>query len=368
VVMLLKEAFQARYGSVPNDAVAKITGASDKPKELIRRFKNEQFPNVAVTVDLLSTGVDVPAICNIVFLRRMNSRILYDQMIGRATRLCDAIDKTHFRIFDAVRIYEALEKFTDMKPVEFTDMKPVVVNPNITFSQLIQELESTEGEECKLVRQQLIAKLRRKQQRLSENQTAQFRLLTGEEPADFINRLQQLPINEARRWLGTIPGLAELLDQQWDGPARPQFLSEHDDALRSIERGYGLRLALDQRGYNEATLATAWRETTNQAMAASIMGYIRQAALGDALVPYDQRVDKALQRILASRNWTTPQRQWLQRIANQTKAITIVDREALDDDLLFFKREGGGWPRLNRMFGGELDGVLREFKREVWAA
>ena len=403
VVMLLKEAFQQRYGSVPDDAVAKITGDSDKPKQLIRRFKNEAFPNVAVTVDLLSTGVDVPAICNIVFLRRMNSRILYDQMIGRATRLCDAIDKTHFRIFDAVRIYEALKNFTDMKPV--------VVNPNISFSQLFQELETTEGEESELVRQQLIAKLRRKQQRLSENQTAQFRLLTGEEPAAFINRLQQLPINEARRWLGTIPGLAELLDQQWDGPAEPQFLSEHDDALRSIERGYGeatrpedyldgfsafvrdsgndlpalttvlqrpweltrkdlreLRLALDQRGYNEATLATAWRETTNQAMAASIMGYIRQAALGDPLVPYDQRVDKALQRILASRSWTTPQRQWLQRIANQTKAITIVDREALDDDLLFFKREGGGWPRLNRMFGGELDGVLREFKREVWAA
>jgi type I restriction enzyme R subunit len=403
VVMLLKEAFQRRYGSVPNDAVAKITGDSDKPKQLIRRFKNEAFPNVAVTVDLLSTGVDVPAICNIVFLRRMNSRILYDQMIGRATRLCDAIDKTHFLIFDAVRIYEALKNFTDMKPV--------VVNPNISFSQLFQELETTEGEESELVRQQLIAKLRRKQQRLSENQTAQFRLLTGEEPADFINRLQQLPITEARRWLGTIPGLAELLDQQWDGPAKPQFLSEHDDALRSIERGYGeatrpedyldgftafvrdsgndlpalttvlqrpweltrkdlreLRLALDQRGYNEATLATAWRETTNQAMAASIMGYIRQAALGDSLVPYDQRVDKALQRILASRSWTTPQRQWLQRIANQTKAITIVDREALDDDALIFRREGGGWQRLDRMFAGELDGVLREFKREVWAA
>jgi len=233
----------------------------------------------------------------------------------------------------------------------------------------------------------------------------------GEEPADFINRLQQLPIQEASRWVGTIHGLAELLDQQWDGPAEPQFLSEHDDELRSIERGYGeatrpedyldgfsafvrdpgndlpalttvlqrpwdltrkdlreLRLALDQRGYNEATLATAWRETTNQQMAASIMGYIRQAALGDPLVPYEQRVEKALQRILASRSWTTPQRQWLQRIANQTKAITIVDREALDDDALIFRREGGGWQRLDRMFAGELDGVLREFKREVWAA
>ena len=71
---------------------------------------------------------------------------------------------------------------------------------------------------------------------------------------------------------------------------------------------------------------------------------------------------------LATKPWTTPQRQWLQRIANQTKAITIVVREALDDDLLFFKREGGGWPRLKRVFGGELDGVLQQFQREVWSA
>ena len=403
VVQLLKEAFQERYGSVADDAVAKITGASDRPKELIRRYKNEAFPNVAVTVDLLSTGVDVPAICNIVFLRRMNSRILYDQMIGRATRLCEAIGKDSFRIFDAVGIYEALQNFTEMKPV--------VVNPKVSFSQLISEFDATEGEDSELVRQQLIAKLRRKQRHLSEGVEAEFRRLTGEEPAAFISRLQQLPLAEARRWLGASSGLGELLDRKWEGPAQPLFISDDDDSLRSIERGYGnatrpedyldgfsafvrdpgndlpalttvvqrpweltrkdlreLRLALDERGYNEATLATAWRETTNQDMAASIMGYIRQAALGDPLVPYELRVEQALQRILASRAWTTPQRQWLQRIANQTKAITIVDREALDDDALLFRREGGGWPRLNKLFSGELDGVLVEFQREVWAA
>ena len=403
VVMLLKEAFSERYGPIADDAVAKITGASDKPKELIRRYKNESFPNVAVTVDLLSTGVDVPAICNIVFLRRMNSRILYDQMIGRATRLCEAIGKDNFRIFDAVRIYEALQSFTAMQPV--------VVNPKFSFQQLLGELESTCDEEAVLVREQLVAKLRRKQRHLSENNAARFRLLTGEEPPEFIQRLQKLPIAEARRWLASIPELGELLDEQWKGPAQPQFLSAHDDELRAIERGYGeakrpedylegftayvrdpgnklpalttvlqrpweltradlraLRLALDARGYSETTLATAWRETTNQDMAASIMGYIRQAALGDPLVPYEQRVEKALQRILASKPWTTPQRQWLQRIANQTKAFTIVDREAFDDDALYFKREGGGWPRLDKLFGGELEQVLHRFNEAVWEA
>ncbi|MFM9103684.1 MAG: type I restriction-modification enzyme R subunit C-terminal domain-containing protein, partial [Cyanobium sp.] len=310
VVLLLKEAFARRYGSVPDEAVAKITGRSDKPAQLIRRFKNEAFPNVAVTVDLLSTGVDVPEICNIVFLRRVNSRILYDQMIGRATRLCEAIGKDSFRIFDAVGLYDALQSFTEMKPV--------VVNPKIPFSQLLEEIQSTEGEEWQLVREQLIAKLRRKQRHLSENAEARFRLLSGEEPDAFIERLQQLPEAAARIWLGRIEGLGELLDAQWEVRAEPRFLSDHDDELRSIERGYGdaqrpedylegfsafvrdpgndlpaltlvltrpwelsrkdlreLRLALDQRGYSETSLATAWRETTNQEMAASIMGWIR---------------------------------------------------------------------------------------------
>lgn len=76
----------------------------------------------------------------------------------------------------------------------------------------------------------------------------------------------------------------------------------------------------------------------------------------------------ALQRILASRPWTTPQRQWLQPIANQTKAITIVDREALDDDVLLFRREGGGWSRLNQLFGGEQEQVLHRFNEAVWEA
>ncbi|MHC5879836.1 hypothetical protein ACYT69_13005, partial [Streptococcus pyogenes] len=59
VVDLLKKAFAARYGSVEDDAVIKITGPADKPLQLIRRFKNELNPNVAVTVDLLTTGIDV---------------------------------------------------------------------------------------------------------------------------------------------------------------------------------------------------------------------------------------------------------------------------------------------------------------------
>jgi len=82
-----------------------IFAVDDKHADLIVQihFKNGRFPNVVVNVDLLTTGVDVPAIDTLVFMRRVKSRILFEQMLGRATRPCPDIGKTHFRIFDAVR-------------------------------------------------------------------------------------------------------------------------------------------------------------------------------------------------------------------------------------------------------------------------
>ncbi|MDP9150340.1 MAG: type I restriction-modification system endonuclease, partial [Myxococcota bacterium] len=139
VVLLLKEALKTKYGCIDDDAVAKITGATDRPLEAIRRYRNERHPNIAVTVDLLTTGIDVPRIANLVFLRRVRSRILYEQMIGRATRLCPEIGKERFRIFDAVDLYAALK--------DVTDMKPVVVDPLVTFEQLAKEVVEGKEEE-----------------------------------------------------------------------------------------------------------------------------------------------------------------------------------------------------------------------------
>jgi len=61
-----------------------------------------------------------------------------------------------------------------------------------------------------------------------------------------------------------------------------------------------------------------------------------------------------------------PQRQWLQKIAAQTKANLIVDRDALDDPDLIFRREGGGFARLDRIFDGELEEVLQTFNDQLW--
>ncbi len=402
VVAMLKTAFAARYGSVDDDAVRKITGGADQPLQLIRRYKNEKLPNVAVTVDLLTTGVDVPEICNLVFLRRVNSRILFDQMLGRATRLCPEIGKEAFRVFDAVRIYEALQ--------DFTAMRPVVVDPSISFTQLCRELRevATDAERA-LVRDQLIAKLQRKKRFLSEQQRADVETCTGMQPDALIAFLRQLSLPQLSEWATRHPGLGEILDRPSGTRGAPIFVSTHADTLLGTERGYGsaskpedylkaftefvtshsnslpalitvltrpreltrqqlreLALELDRNGFSEARLSTAWRELTNQDIAARIVGYIRKAAIGDALIPYEQRVDRALQTMLASKAWTTPQRQWLQKIAAQTKANLIVDRAALDDPDLIFRREGGGFTRLDKLFSGELTNVLATFNEALW--
>jgi len=409
IVDVLKDAFEAQYGSVEDDAVIKITGNADKPLELIRRYKNERLPNVAVTVDLLTTGIDVPEICNLVFLRQVNSRILFDQMLGRATRLCDfdGDPKDSFRVFDAVRIFEAIG--------DMTDMRPVVVNPKITFAQLEQEMLAVQDPTAReLVREQFLAKLQVKKRHLDDQAKQDFEIRAGMSPDAFIQKLRALPISEVADWFVQNPNLGEMLDRKRIGTGQSVFVSDHPDTLVGTERGYGnaskpedylkefkdfianhgnelpalitvltrprdltrkqlkeLVLALDQAGFTEARLATAWRELSNQDIAARIIGYIRQAAIGDALLPYAERVDHALQNLLskplAGKLWTQPQRAWLKRIAAQTKANMLVDRAALDDPDLIFKREGGGFARLDKLFNGQLQPVLEAFNDALWA-
>ena len=85
-----------------NDYAARITRAERNSHQLERNFAivGPSKPRIAVTVDLLTTGYDAPDVRNIVFVRPLRSAILYKQMKGRGTRLCEDINKRYFTIFD----------------------------------------------------------------------------------------------------------------------------------------------------------------------------------------------------------------------------------------------------------------------------
>jgi type I restriction enzyme R subunit len=224
----------------------------------------------------------------------------------------------------------------------------------------------------------------------------------------LLDRLTAMTAAAAGDFFGARPALVELLDGSLTGDGRRLLVSDHDDEMVRVERGYGakherpedylesfgrflhdnanripalvvvtqrpheltrrqlkeLKLALDAAGYGELHLRTAWREWKNEDIAASIIGFIRQRALGEPLRPYAERVDAALQRILVSDNWTRPQRTWLERIGKQMKVEEIVDREALDQGE--FKHRGGGFQRLDKVFDGHVDEVLAQLHDAVW--
>lgn len=402
VVEALKEAVENYHGEVEDDAIQKITGTSDKPLEKIRSYKNDRLPNIAVTVDLLTTGVDVPSICNLVFLRRVNSRILFEQMLGRATRLCPEIGKGPFRIFDAVDIYKQLEKVNTMKPV--------VTNVDISFSELEQEIAHSNAPDLQeLARNQFIAKLQVKKNYLTDEQKDKFETIVGKPPSVFAKELKTLPLSEVAKWFTNNPGLGEILDAKIAGgngfkPA--VVLHEGDDQVTNITTGYGegqkpedylnafkdfinansnrmtalkivvnkpweltrqslkeLAVELESNSFRDKDLQKAWQEVKQEEIAARIIGFIRQAALGEALTPWEQRVDNALEKILNSQPWKTPQKQWLELISKQMKATTIVDEVALNQGI--FKTQGGV-KRANKLFGQPITEVLEQFNQALW--
>lgn len=102
---------ELRRLSGDNDYAARITRSERNSHQLERNFAQigDHKPRVAVTVDLLSTGFDAPDVKNIVFVRPLRSAILYKQMKGRGTRLCEDVNKRYFTIFD----YSATSQLED---------------------------------------------------------------------------------------------------------------------------------------------------------------------------------------------------------------------------------------------------------------
>ena len=116
----------------------KVTGA--KPADLIQSFRNSYNPRIVVTVDLIATGTDIKPVEIVMFMRSVQSRVLFEQMKGRGVRVInpdelravtpDAKAKTHFLIVDCVGVTEKT----------LSDTKPLDKNPSVSLKVLLDHV------------------------------------------------------------------------------------------------------------------------------------------------------------------------------------------------------------------------------------
>jgi type I restriction enzyme R subunit len=136
---------------------------------------------------------------------------------------------------------------------------------------------------------------------------------------------------------------------------RPRELTRRD--LRELV------VALDRAGFNENSLTHAWAQKSNHEIAARVLGFVRQAALGDALIPFDQRVDAAVHRVIQDRKLPLMQQDWLKRIAKQIKANIVLDDVSINEGPF---GQQGGFKRLNQIFDQQLSEVLADMNEAIW--
>lgn len=403
IVKILKEIYAA--GGVDNDTVMKITGSvaggnKKKISEAIKRFKNESLPKVVVTVDLLTTGIDVPEITTLVFMRRIKSRILFEQMLGRATRPCPAIDKTHFEIYDPVGVYESLQ--------DVSNMKPVVTNPSASFADLIKGLEvATTDEHLAYQIDLIVAKLQRKRRNVNKKALEQFSNLTGgKDLGAFAEHLNNGPIKGATAELLRYREAFSVLDKDKTHCKRSVVIDHHEDELIDHTRGYGegqkpedyletfkefinnnmntisalrtvctkpseltrealksLKLELDRHDFTEKQLNSAWNEMTNQDIVADIIAFIRQQALGSTLISHEQRVKHAFAKLRVNHDFNKTQLDWLKRIEKVLLEESVLDEQIFEVGAF---KNAGGFAIIDRRFGGRLREIITELNEYLY--
>lgn len=113
IVRIVREEF-AKGNDFCQKITYRVTGV--KPEALIAQFRNAYNPRIAVTVDMIATGTDIRPLEVLLFMRMVQSSGLFEQMLGRGTRVISATDlqavtpdaaqKTHFVIVDAVGVVE----------------------------------------------------------------------------------------------------------------------------------------------------------------------------------------------------------------------------------------------------------------------
>ena len=405
LVAILREEF-----SRGEDFVQKITGSPsvDRPLKKIREFRNRQKPGVVVTVDMLSTGVDVPRIENIVFMRPVKSRILFEQMMGRGTRRCLEIHKSHFTVFDCfdgtlLEYFRRITGITAEAPVKATR----------TVREIVRAIADNEDREYNV--RILSKRLHRISKSITQEGRNHFNYILNRDLAEFA---QTLHLRLEEQWEQTIGILqsetfldlcknyprpkkkflrangaedyvvSKIIFRAKDGKELgPQdylqefeeFVKENSEQIEALEillnqpqdfdtgQLKALRAALATNPdslvdkFTEKNLRRAYNKEL-----ADIISIIRHAATGGELLTAEQRVNKAMMKVKSDRAFNDEQEKWLELIRRHLTENLIMEKDDVDY-LPIFAREGVSWGKLDKVFDGELEEIIHEINTAVAA-
>jgi type I restriction enzyme R subunit len=388
--------------------VAKITGRVDRPLQRIREFRNRAKPGIVVTVDLLTTGVDIPDLEFLVFLRPVKSRILFEQMLGRGTRLGEkAIDKDRFVVFDC---------FDGTLIEYFAGSTGITAEPaegdGKSLAQIIEEIWQNKDRAYNTKR--LVRRLRRIDKNMSGDARELFARFVedgdlGKFAEDlpsllhkmFSPTMQTLRDGDFQRLLDDYPRaprsfiiaeqVTDQVSSEWlikgaDGTqykptdylkafgAFVRSEAETIDALSvllsrpsdwSPEALVALRDALKTapEHFTQENLELAHRAAYQKALV-DIISMVKRAALDTApLLTAEERVEAAMLRITNGRELRPEQTTWLDRIQLHLVQNLSIDRE--DFALVPVLSDHGGWVPANTSFDGQLTELLATMNTEL---
>lgn len=143
--ILLQNLFDEMYPQYGGQFCRVIDNYDPRADELITDFKgegNNRDLTIAISVDMLDTGIDVPEIVNLVFAKPVYSYVKFWQMIGRGTRLCEDLfgqgnHKSHFLIFDHWKNFEFFDqKYEPAEPKQAKSLPQIVFENRIKLAEL----------------------------------------------------------------------------------------------------------------------------------------------------------------------------------------------------------------------------------------
>ena len=157
--VFIEERFNKNYPEYSGKFLRVIDNYETKAQDLLEKFADpfeEQEPQIAVSVDMMDTGVDAPRVVNLVFFKIVKSVSKFWQMIGRGTRLCPDLfgpgdDKTAFLIFDYCQNFEFFDEHPDGAIAN--NMKPLlqqIFEAKLKVSQLITHLSDKTPDEIEI--------------------------------------------------------------------------------------------------------------------------------------------------------------------------------------------------------------------------